>query len=58
MAFQRHKRVKNCALVRARHRVSEIANIVAMSRTTVYAIKKRMNDGDGVNRRDVRGQVL
>ena len=31
--------------------MSEVAYFVGVSRTTVYAIKKLMNDGEGVNRR-------
>ena len=37
-------------------KVSEVANIVEGSRTTVYAFKKRMNDGEGVNRRAGSGR--
>ena len=48
---QRENRVKASALRRAWHKVSEIANLVGVSRTTTYAIKKRMNDGESVNRR-------
>ena len=51
IAPQRDSRVKVSALFRAGHKVSEVANLVGVSRTTVYAIKKHMDDGEGVNRR-------
>ena len=51
MTLQRDNRVKASALLRAEHKVSEVANFVGVSRTTVYAIKKRMDDGEGVDRR-------
>ena len=44
-------RVTVSALVRAEHKVSEVANVVEVSRTTVYAIKKCIDNGNGVNRR-------
>ena len=47
---QRDNRVKVSALLRAGHKVSEVAKLVGVSRTTVYATKKRMDDGVGVNR--------
>ena len=50
IAPQRDNSGKVSALFRARHKVSEIANL-GVFRTTVYAIKKRMGDGEGVNRR-------
>ena len=56
MAAQRDKRVEVSALLRAGHKVSEVANLVRVSRTTVYAIKKRMDDGEGVNRRAGSGR--
>ena len=34
----------------AGHEVSEVANLVVVSRTTICAIKKRMDNGEGVNR--------
>ena len=49
MAIQRDNRVKVSALLRAGHKVSEVANLVGVSRATVYVIKIRM--GEGVNRR-------
>ena len=56
MAPQRDKRVKVSALRRAGHKVSEVANLVGESRTTVYTIKKRMDDGEDVNRRAGSGR--
>ena len=50
MIPQRGNRVKVSALLRAVHKVSEGENLVGVSRTTVYAIEKRMNDGEEVNR--------
>ena len=35
---------------------SLLPGIVGVSRTTVYAIKKRMDDGEGVNRRAGSGR--
>ena len=43
-------REKASALLHAEHKVSEVANLVGVSRTTVYASKKRMDDGEGINR--------
>ena len=43
-------------LLRAGHKMSEVANLVGVSRTTIYAIKKRMDDGKGVNIRAGRGR--
>ena len=57
MALQRDNRVKVSALLRKGHKVSEIANLVEMSRTTVYAIKKCMDDGEGVNSRSGSGRM-
>ena len=48
---QTDNRAKVSLLLRAGHIVGELANLVEISRTTVYAIKKRMDDGEGVNRR-------
>ena len=48
--LQRDNRVKVCALLRARHKVSRVANLVGVSCTTVYAINKHMDDNEGVNR--------
>ena len=56
MALQVDNRVKVSALLRAWHKVSEVANLVGVSRTTVYSIKKRMDDGEGVNRRAGSGR--
>ena len=50
IAPQRDNRVKVAALLRAGHKVSEVAKLVGVSRTTVYSIKKRMGDGEGVIR--------
>ena len=50
MVPQRANREKVSALFRAGHKVSEAPNLVGESRTTVYAIKKRMDDGEGVRR--------
>ena len=50
MAPQRDNRVTISALLRAGHKVSEVANLVGESCTTVYAIKKRMHDGEVANR--------
>ena len=51
MASQRDSRVKFSALLRAKHKVSEETNLVEVSRTTVYAIRKIRDDGAGINRR-------
>ena len=50
MIPQRDTRVKDSALHLAGHKVIEVANLDGVSRTTVYMIKKRVNDGEGVNR--------
>ena len=50
MAMQRDNRVKFSALLRAGHKVSGVAKLVRVSCTTVYAIKKRLDDSEGVNR--------
>ena len=42
--------------VRAGHKLSEVANLVGVFRATVYAIKKPMDDTEGVNRRTDSGQ--
>ena len=47
---QRVSLEKASAFLCAGHKASEVANFVRMSRTTVYAIKKQMNDSEGVNR--------
>ena len=44
-------RVKFSALFSAGHRVSEVANLVGVSCTIGYPIKKLMDNGAGVNRR-------
>ena len=60
MAPQRDNRAKVSALLREvaqrGHKVSEVANLVGVSRTTVYSIKKHMDDGEGINRRAGSGQ--
>ena len=56
MAPHRDNSVKVSALLRAGHKVSEVANLVGVSRTTVYSIEKRMDDGEGVNRRASSGR--
>ena len=48
--------MKVSALLRAGHKVSEVANLVEVSRTTIYAIKKRMDDGKSVKRRAGSGR--
>ena len=55
-APQRDNRVKVSALLRAGDTLRGAANLVGVSRTTVYAIKKHMDDGEGVNRRTGSGQ--
>ena len=50
MTPQRDNRVKVSALLRAEPRVCEVANLVGVSRTIVYAIKKRIDDSEGANR--------
>ena len=55
MAPRRENRMKVSALLRAGHKVSKVANLVGVSPTTVYAIKKRKDDGKGVNRRAASG---
>ena len=44
MVPQRDNRVKVSALLRAGHKVCQVANLAGVSRTTVYAINKRMDD--------------
>ena len=56
MAPQRDNRFKVSALLHAGHKVSEVANLVGVSRITVYAIKKCMNYGKSVNRRTSSGR--
>ena len=56
MAPQRDNWVKESAPLRAGHKVSEVANLVGVSRIAVYAIKKRMDDGEGVDRRADSGR--
>ena len=56
MTPRRDNRVKVSALLRARHKVSEVANLFGVSRTPVYAIKKRMDDGEDANRRAGSGR--
>ena len=40
--------MKVSAFLRAGHKVGEVANLFGVSPTTIYAIKKRMDDGKGV----------
>ena len=56
MASQRDNRMNVSALLRAGHKVSEVANLVGVFSTTVYAIKKRIDDNEGVNRRAGSGR--
>ena len=39
------------SFLREGHKVSEIANLFGVSRTTVYEFEKRTDDGESVNRR-------
>ena len=55
IALQRENRVNVSAFLRA-GKVREVANLVGVSRTTVYAIKERMDDGEGVSRRTGSGR--
>ena len=55
MAPQRDTRVTVFALLRVGHKVSAVANFVGVSRITVKAIKKHMNDGKCV--KDVQAVV-
>ena len=41
---------KFTALLLTGHKVSEVANLVEVSRTTIYPIKKCMDDGEDINR--------
>ena len=56
MGSQRDNRVKVSALLHAGQKVREVANLVGVSRTTVCAIKKYMDDGEGINRRAGSGR--
>ena len=49
MTPQRDNRVTVSALFRAGPKVNEVANLVGVSRTIVYAIQKRMDDSECVN---------
>ena len=51
MTMQRDNRVKDFALLRAGHKVSDVAKLVGVSCRSVYAIKKRKDDDEGVDRR-------
>ena len=42
--------MKVSALLEAEHEMIQVASFVEVSRTTVFAIKKRMNNNEGVNR--------
>ena len=55
MAPQRENRV-NFLCFFMRDTKWEAANLVGVSRTSVYATKKRLDDGEGVNRRAGRGR--
>ena len=48
--------MKVSALLHAGHKVCEVANLVGVSRITVYAIKKRIDYGEDINRRTGSGQ--
>ena len=50
MTPQRDNRVKEPALLRAEHNVSKVVNLAGLLCTTVYATKKRLDDGASVNR--------
>ena len=50
MVPQRDTRLKVSALLRVERKVTKITNLAEVSGTTVYAIKKHMGDGEGVNR--------
>ena len=56
MASQRDNRVKVFALLREEQKLSKVADLVGVSLTTVYSIKKLMDDGEGVNRRTSSGR--
>ena len=58
MAPQWNNGVKVSALLRAGDKASEVANLVGVSRTTVNAIKKHWDDGEGVNRRTGSGRKI
>ena len=58
MAPRRDNRLKVSALLHARHKESEVTNFVGVSRTAVYAIKKRMDDGKDVNRHTGSGRAV
>ena len=45
---QRDNRLEVSSLFHAGHKVSEVATLVGVSRITVCAIKKRIDDGEGV----------
>ncbi|KAF2355243.1 Cadherin [Trinorchestia longiramus] len=52
----RDKQVEVSAFLRAENKVSEVANLVGVFRTTVYTIKKHMDNGEGSNRRAGSGR--
>ena len=56
MASRQDKRVEVSAFLLVGDKVSEVTNLDSVSRTTVYSIKKRIDDGEGVNRRAGSGQ--
>ena len=58
MAPQRDSRMKDSALLRAGLKVSEVAIFVGVSHITIYAIEKRMDNSEGVNRRAGSGSLL
>jgi transposase len=57
MTAQRDKRVEVSGFLRAGFKVNEVANLVRVSPTTVYAIKKRMDDA-GSDRKSVVDQDI
>ena len=50
MTPQRDNYAEVSAVLHAGHKKSEVENLVGVSRTTVYAINKRIEDGESVNR--------
>ena len=55
IAPQRDNRVTVSELLCMGHKVSEVANLVGAPHTTIYTIKKCMDDGEGVNIREGSG---
>ena len=56
MKSQQDKIVEVSAFLRAGNKVSEVENLVSVLRTTVYSTKKRMDDGESVNRQANSGR--